>query len=151
MPSLTVPHLQQSRISWCLPACVAMVSAYWGQPLLQDDVARWLGTRGIGTPASRVLRLRPRGFDVIYQIGSLADLYIWIGQETPCILFVRTGDLPDWEEDVPHAVVLTGFDGEFAVLLDPGLSTAPTTVSNDALMLAWSHFDYAFAILRSVS
>jgi hypothetical protein len=68
---LSVPHLPQARPAWCLPACVAMVSAYLEQPLLQDDVANWLGTRGVGTPSSHVQRLSRQGFDVLYGTGSL--------------------------------------------------------------------------------
>jgi len=41
MPSLNVPRLRQDKEGWCLPACVAMVAAYWGQPLLQADIANW--------------------------------------------------------------------------------------------------------------
>ena len=75
MSWLTVPHLQQVRDGWCLPACVAMVAAYWQQPLTQADVANWLGTRDdIGTPAGRVQRLAQRGFDVIYRTGSVLEL-----------------------------------------------------------------------------
>ena len=40
MPSLNVPHLRQDKEGWCLPACVAMVAAFWGQPLLQADIAK---------------------------------------------------------------------------------------------------------------
>ncbi len=29
MPWLNVPHLRQAKTGWCLPACVAMVAAYW--------------------------------------------------------------------------------------------------------------------------
>ena len=151
MPWLNVPHLQQTKISWCLPACIAMVAAYWEQPLLQEDVARWLGSSGIGTPASRILRLSQRGFDIIYQTGSLADLHTWVDQGVPCILFVRTGDLPDWDVDTPHAVVLIGFDDEYAILLDPTLRSTPVRVPVDSLMLAWSHFDYTFAVLRPMT
>ena len=45
MPWLEVPHLQQTEPGWCLPACIATVAAYWQQPLLQADVAEWLGAR----------------------------------------------------------------------------------------------------------
>jgi hypothetical protein len=43
-----------------------MVAAYLQQPLLQDDIARWLGTDEIGTPANRIQRMARRGFDVTY-------------------------------------------------------------------------------------
>jgi hypothetical protein len=78
MPWLDVPHLQQIEPGWCLPACVAMVAAYWQQPLLQADIADWLGARDVGIPASRIERLTQRGFQVIYRTGSLAELETWI-------------------------------------------------------------------------
>src|SRR5689334_2708620 len=106
MPLLNIPHIQQTRDGWCLPACIAMVSAYWQRPLLQDDVALWLGATGVGVPASRIQLLTRRDWDVVYRTGSVQDLTEWLGKETPCILFVRTGDLPYWNLDTPHAVVL---------------------------------------------
>jgi hypothetical protein len=56
MPWLSVPHLKQTKAGWCLPACVAMVTAYLQQPLLPDDIARWLGTDDlVGTPSRPAL------------------------------------------------------------------------------------------------
>ena len=148
---LNVPHLQQDNPGWCLPACVAMVSAYLEQPLLQEDVARWLNTRGVGTPASYVQRLNQRGFEVFYGTGSLASLENWIDQQLPCILFVRTGDLrPYWKVDTPHAIVVAGLDANNMAVFDPGIVTAPTLVSVGNVMLAWSHFDYTYAVLQQL-
>jgi ABC-type bacteriocin/lantibiotic exporter with double-glycine peptidase domain len=145
---LNVPHLQQSETGWCLPACVAMITAYWQHPLAQTDVARWLGTRNIGTPASRIQTLAQRGFEVVYRTGSLAELETWIAESIPCILFLRTGELPYWQVDTPHAVVLAGLEADTAYLYDPAVEIAPATVSSVALMLAWSHFDYTYAVLH---
>ena len=147
MPSLNVPYLQQGEAGWCLPACVAMVAAYWQQPLAQADIVRWLETRGVGTPASRIERLAQRGFEVIYRTGSLAELEAWLAQSVPCILFLRTGELPYWEVDTPHAVVLVGLEADGAYLLDPAVETAPVKVSPGDLMLAWSYFEYTYAAL----
>ena len=96
---LSVPHILQDKPGWCLPACAAMVAAYWEQPLFQADIANWLGVTGIGAPASRIQRLGMRGFDVIYRTGSLAELETWLEQGVPCILFVRTSELPYWKID----------------------------------------------------
>ena len=147
MPWLDVPRLQQTEPGWCLPACSAMVAAYWQQPLLQADVAEWLGAQGIGIPASRVQHLSRRGFQVLYRTGSLAELENWIARNQPCILFVRTGELPYWQIDTPHAVVLAGLEGDHAHLFDPAVENAPATVSVGDLLLAWSHFDYTYAVL----
>lgn len=147
MPWLDVPHLKQTKLGWCLPACVAMVTAYLEQPLLQDDIARWLGTQEAGTSASRIRRMAPRGFEVTYKAGSLADLGDWLKQRVPPILFIRTGELSYWSIDTPHAVVLAGLAGGEAYLFDPDFDTAPVTVSSEELLLAWSHFDYSYATL----
>jgi ABC-type bacteriocin/lantibiotic exporter with double-glycine peptidase domain len=149
MPWLDVPHQLEEGIGWCLPACVAMVSAFWQRPLPQRDIARLFDTRLIGTPASRVVRLAQRGFDVVYATGSPAALSEWLAQGVPPILFVRTGDLlPHWTVDTPHAVVLAGIEDDMAVLFDPGLRTAPAALLLDNLLLAWLHTDNAYAILR---
>lgn len=100
MPWLNELHQVEYQPGWCLPACVAMVSAFWEQPLAQEDIARWLDTRPVGTPASRIVRLARRGFDVIYTTGAPATLREWLDQGVPLILFVRTGDLkPHWTID----------------------------------------------------
>jgi hypothetical protein len=65
----------------------------------------------------------------------------------PCIVFVRTGDLPYWQVDTRHAVVLVGLDATNAYLRDPGVEDAPVAVSIDAFMLAWSYSGYTYAIL----
>lgn len=147
MPWLNVPHLQQTEPGWCLPACVAMVAAYWEQPLYQADVAHWLGTRYIGTPSSHIQRLSHYGFQVIYQTGSVAQLAYWLKQNAPCILFLRTGELSYWRVDTPHAVVLAGLDDQEANLFDPNEDDGPTSVSPDELLLAWAYSDFTYAVL----
>lgn len=151
MPWLNVPHLRQARAGWCLPACIAMVTAYGQRPLTQDNIARWLGTSWIGTPSSRVQRLTGCGFDVIYRTGSISDLEGWLAQQIPCILFVRTSELTYWHVDSPHAVVLVGLEAENAQLIDPDHEIAPVTVSVDELLLAWSHSDYTYAVLKPIT
>jgi ABC-type bacteriocin/lantibiotic exporter with double-glycine peptidase domain len=130
-----------------------MVTAYWQQPLWQDDVARWLDTDDTaGTVASRVQRLTHRGFEVSYSDdGNLADLEAFIQQQIPPILFVRTNELSYWTIDTRHAVVLGGFTGDEAHVFDPGIDTGPTTISTDELLLAWLHSDYAYAAIEVAS
>jgi hypothetical protein len=88
------------------------------------------------------------GFDVVYGTGSLAAVDQWLIRQLAPILFVRTGDLrPHWKIDTPHAVVVAGSDGEAMALFDPGLPAAPIIVKTGNLMLAWSHSDYAYAVI----
>ncbi len=147
MPWLNVLHLKQTNPAWCLPACVAMVAAYWQEPLYQPDVAQWLGTSDIGTASSHIQKLTQYGFNVIYQTGSLAQIQHWISQKTPRILFIRTVDLPYWDVDTAHAVVLAGFENDKVFLCDPAMETAPSETTVDELLLAWSHSDYTYAVL----
>lgn len=125
-----------------------MVSAFWGHPLLQDDLARWMGTRTIGTASSRIQLMERRGFQVLYRIGSLVELETRLKQDVPCILFVRTGELPYWQVDTPHAVVLAGLENEQAYLFYPAKETAPVAVLVGDLMLAWSYSEYIYAVLQ---
>jgi ABC-type bacteriocin/lantibiotic exporter with double-glycine peptidase domain len=125
-----------------------MVTAYLQQPLFQDDIARWLGTDDLGTPASRIQRMSRRGFEVAYSdTSSLADLEAWLKNQIPPILFIRTGELSYWPIDTQHAVVLAGLTTGVAYIFDPSSDNAPVTVSSDELLLAWSHFDYTYATL----
>jgi ABC-type bacteriocin/lantibiotic exporter with double-glycine peptidase domain len=123
-----------------------MVSAYWGQPLYQGDIARWLRTSEIGTPARNITNLSSYGFNVVYREGSLQFLVASLQQGVPCITFVQTEDLPYWEVDTAHAVVFAGLEDDTVHLYDPAFPDAPKRVSVEAFMLAWSFFDYAVAV-----
>jgi|GEM_PF-3042550 len=99
-------------------------------------------------PASRVQRLTKYGFDVTYSTGSLSDLHTCLAHNVPVIVFVRTGELPYWDVDTPHAVIVAGTEGEQVYLFDPAIDTAPITVNAGDLMLAWSYFDYTYTFLK---
>ena len=127
-----------------------MVTAYLQHPLLQDDLARWLGTDDlVGTPSSRVTRLSQKGFNVTYEnLATQVTLETWLSQQIPPVLFVLTGELSYWTINTQHAIVLTGFTGDEAHLFDPAVDTAPVAIPTDELLLAWSHFDYTYAALE---
>lgn len=50
--------------------------------------------------------------------------------------------------DTAHAVVLTGSTPDLVALLDPMVETTPIIVGSDELLLAWSYFDYTYAVLK---
>lgn len=124
-----------------------MVAAYGEQPLYQGDLARWLKTTPIGTPARNIGRLQTYGFETAYQEGSFEFLTDSINNGTPCIIFLRTGSLPYWNVDTPHSVVLAGIEGEQVFLFDPAMPKAPQSVAIEAFMLAWSYADYTMATM----
>lgn len=124
-----------------------MISAYWGEPLFQGDLARRLKTTIIGTPARNINRLQAYGFRVTYQEGSFELLNDSLLNGIPCIIFLRTGSLPYWGMDTPHAVVLAGVSEGSAFLFDPAFQEAPQVVEIESFMLAWSYADYVFATI----
>jgi hypothetical protein len=46
-----------------------------------------------------------------------------------------------------HAVVLVGLIGEQVYLLDPAVDQTPVIISSADLLLAWSYFDYTYAVV----
>lgn len=147
---LQILHCRQSNPGACLPACVRMVLTYWGHETSEAKLARLMGAYWYGTPLSRVSRLSSLGFQVVYEQASLEQLRAYLAQRLPIIVFVRTGSLAYWNENVAHAVVVVGLDNEQIYLHDPSLDSGPNTVDIPSFMLAWSDLDYYCATLRPV-
>lgn len=152
MTLLDVPYLPQHEPGGCLTACAAMVLAHLEQPALHEDIARQIRARPFGVPVSNILRLAAWDLQVYLGQGSLGVLADALAKGHAPIIFLRTGELPYWQEDTPHAVVLVGLDqdAETAFLLDPAYEHAtPVAVSLGDLVLAWSHFDMVYAVISS--
>ncbi|MBK9092644.1 MAG: C39 family peptidase [Anaerolineae bacterium] len=45
---LPVPFFRQSRDGFCLPACAAMILAYWGQMTSEAEMSKLLQTKSSG-------------------------------------------------------------------------------------------------------
>jgi ABC-type bacteriocin/lantibiotic exporter with double-glycine peptidase domain len=124
-----------------------MVLLALGDDASEDQLAQLFDTEWYGTPASRVRRLAQRGYRVTYEQTALEQLPHYLQQQTPVIIFLRTGGLPGWQEDVTHAVVLGGLTSATAVIHDPARDTGPDEISSDVLLLAWSEMDYYCAVI----
>jgi hypothetical protein len=59
-----------------------------------------------------------------------------------------TGDLPYWSANLRHAVLVVGYDDVAVYLNDPAYPVAPQSVGWGDFMLAWSEFDYRYALLE---
>ncbi|MCX7854474.1 MAG: peptidase C39 family protein [Anaerolineae bacterium] len=95
----------------------------------------------LGAPARNILRLSRYGVSVLYQQnGTMEGLEREIRKGSVVIAFVRTGDLPYWDEDVPHAVVISGIEAGVLYLHDPSFQEAPIPVTEDDFILAWDEF-----------
>lgn len=149
---LALPHIQQSAEGYCLLACVRMVLAHLGLKHSEVKVIRTLNVQEFGTPSFAIRRLTALGLQVTYREWSMSQLLDALEAGQPVILFVRTGFLDYWQEDVAHAVVAVGAqeDQQFWIH-DPALSTGPSIVSWNGLLAAWAEFEYRGAAISATS
>lgn len=145
---LTVSHHKQRRQADCLAACAAMLIDYLGKRVDYDRLNRLLGIQDYGAPISNVAQLVHLGVRVQHSQGNLEDIERLLREGNPAIVFLRTGELPYWDEDTGHAVVVVGMDETSVYINDPAFTLAPQTVSHGDFMLAWLEFDYAYVIVR---
>jgi len=149
--SLYVPRLPSSDRADCLPACVEMALAYQGRQVDRGWLRRVMESTDIGTPGFKVLNLRRHGYDVTYAAATdervLMDA---LSAGIPPIALVLTTHLPYWTHQTAHAVLVLAWDADQVTLNDPAFADAPQSVLHDAFMLAWSDFDYLYAVIRPV-
>lgn len=144
---LPVPHYKQSQDGLCLPACARMILAYLGQDVSEAHLARLFKTRAFGASADHIRLLSQLGYTVLFERGTEFDLRRWLGQGSPCIVFVKTDALPYWNTEHAHALVLLGLSSDAAYVNDPAFDDAPQSIPLDHFLLAWSEFDYEYAVI----
>lgn len=146
---LPVEHHQQIERAGCLAACAQMALQHIGVNQSQAQLNQLFGLTPAGVPSSRIQRLSQLGVDVAYMSGNEAALKAAIDRGIPPIIFVDTGELPYWYIRLRHAVIVVGYDEAQVYLNDPDQPKAPVTVSWGDLMLAWSEFDYRYALISA--
>lgn len=148
-PNLPLSHKQQQDLGYCLPACAQMVLAYLGISRSQESLARMMGlVVPVGVPSSRIKNLASLKITVTYQQGTLEDIYYWLNQGVPVIVFLLMSELPHWRgQELQHAVVIVGLDNQNIYLMDPALETGPTPVPVGDFILAWDEMDNSYATL----
>jgi ABC-type bacteriocin/lantibiotic exporter with double-glycine peptidase domain len=149
-PLLRVEHALQEEELGCLAACVQMVLQYRGIRRSQRELNHLLGLMSTGTPASRVQRLERFGVTVFYGTGNESALHRAIGQGIPPVVFLFTGELPYWNMNLRHAVVVVGYTDDHVFLNDPAFVDSPKQVSWGDFLLAWSEFDYRYALITQM-
>ncbi len=145
---LPVNNIRQSRDGQCLAACAAMVLAYMNFPVTYKRLLKLLRIQWFGAPSFNIRFLTKLGLIVIYKQGTLAELYHHLAQNRPCIVFVKTHDLPYWDIATDHAVVVVGMDDQYIYLNDPEFNLAPIQVSHGDFDLAWFERQELYAVLR---
>ena len=146
-PKLPVRHVRQEEASGCLAACAQMALEHVGVTTTQRQLNQLLTLTDAGVPASRIQVLIRFQVDVLYTSGSDVELRNLLDQNLPAVVFVFTGDLPYWSANIRHAVLVIGYDEDSVYLSDPAFEQAPQTVSWDDFLLAWSEFDYRYAVI----
>jgi ABC-type bacteriocin/lantibiotic exporter with double-glycine peptidase domain len=145
---LPVPAYKQSRDGRCLPACARMILAYFDDERSEDDLARLLQSRSFGTAANHIRLISRLGYTVTFEQGTEADLQRHLARNLPCIIFLKTDTLPHWATEDSHAAVLVGVTPELVYLNDPAFDQNPQAVPLPNFLLAWSEFDYAYAVIE---
>jgi ABC-type bacteriocin/lantibiotic exporter with double-glycine peptidase domain len=144
---LTIPHHLQRSDGDCLAACAAMVLEHLSILVDYDRLLRLLGVKRYGTPGSRLKNLGDLGVNVRYALGTLQELFEYLGDGKPCIVLVRTGQLPYWTYATDHAVVVVGFDDQAVYVNDPAFEQVPQRIRRAEFDLAWMEFDYRYAVI----
>lgn len=105
------------------------------------------GIPDVGAPAFNVRNLERLGLHVEYRQATLRVLHAHLEGGRPPIVFVRTGELPYWDTDVNHALVLTGMDGARVLVNDPFFAKAPISIPVGDFDLAWLEHNEMYAVI----
>lgn len=133
---LLVPHHVQHSDGDCLDV-----------PASYDRLLRLLDVKPYGTPGSRLNNLTNLGVRVRYTRGSLDELLDSLDLGQPCVVRVRTHQLPYWTYATDHAVLVVGYDEQTVYVNDPAFEQAPQRVPRTDFELAWLEFDYRYAVV----
>jgi ABC-type bacteriocin/lantibiotic exporter with double-glycine peptidase domain len=148
MQLLPVEHHRQEQRTGCLAACAQMALQVLGIQRSQQELNHLLDLTDMGVPAPRIQRLNRLGVVVDYGTGDEYILRNAINRGLPPIVFLLSGDLPYWQVDLRHAVLVVGYSEDDIFVNDPAFSDSPKQVSWGDFLLAWSEFDYKYALIQ---
>lgn len=124
-----------------------MVLTHLGFQMEYDTILHLLKVRAFGASGQNLKYLSPLGVTVIYREGSLDEQKHHWQNGYPCIVLVRTAELPHWGYATDHAVVVVGMEDQQVFIHDPAFAAAPIAIPLTAFELAWMDFDYRYAVL----
>jgi hypothetical protein len=100
-----------------------------------------------GTAGQNLKYLVSLGIQVIYREGGLDEIKDYLLNGVPCIVLVRTTDLPYWTYSTDHALVVVGFDEQTIYVNDSAFERHPLSVPVTKFELAWMEFDYRYGVI----
>lgn len=112
--TLNVPFVAQEKDT-CGAAALAMVLAYWGQPVAHDEIAGALLQKELhGIPGSELERFaQAHGLSATAYKGDLGNLRDFVGKGRPLIVAWDMG------QGRFHNVVVVGADADHVIVNDP--------------------------------
>lgn len=120
-----------------------MMLAHSAVLLSESEVAKVLEAKSYGAPSFAIKKLRKLGFTVNYREWSITEVTTALAGNKPVLVFVRTGFLEYWHEDVAHALIIVGIESERQFWVNgTARKEAPLAVSWDGLLAAWGEFGY---------
>jgi len=133
----------------CLPACCQMALAYWSISKSQAEIAVQIKhIEGAGTPSKNIMHLAAFGVEIKWrESGSVDELQRALLRTHVPIVFLRTGELPYWDEDTPHAAVVVGIESDVVHVNDPAFENVPIPVPKGDFELAWDEFGCQWATI----
>jgi ABC-type bacteriocin/lantibiotic exporter with double-glycine peptidase domain len=126
-----------------------MVLAHLGRAIDYAQLLKLLNIKPYGAPAGNIRQLADLGLKVVYSKTDMAGLEAMLQQGQSVIVFVRTGELPDWTYSTDHALVVVGYDENQLYIHDPYRPQSPISIPRGDFELAWLERDYYYALITS--
>ncbi len=146
MTLLSVSHLRQQKSADCLAACAAMVLEYLQVPVNYTQLLRILRVEYFGAFFRNLQHLESIGVHVLLGEGNFDTLQKHLETGLPIIVPVVTKELPYWNVETHHAVVVVGMDDEIIYINDPYFEELQE-VSLDDFHLAWLAKEFLYAVI----
>lgn len=126
-----------------------MALNYVGRPVDYSQLLSLLNIKSFGAPAGNIRNLKQIGLSVTYSVTDVDGLIRLLQDGVCAIIFLRTGDLPYWQHQTDHAIVVVGYDDEDQLIFlnDPYFDEAPIAVPLNDFELAWLERDYHYAVI----
>lgn len=146
MTLLSVSHLKQQQSADCLAACAAMVLEYLQVPVNYRQLLRILRVEYFGAFFRNLQHLESLGVHILIDEGNFDALQKHLETGLPVIVPVITSELPYWDVDTHHAVVVVGIDDEIIYLNDPYFEKLQEIPLED-FRLAWFAKEFLYAVI----
>ena len=130
-----------------------MILSYWQVNVSETEVRRIIKTKPFaGAHPVNLLRLTELNFIGWPSEGTIADLKHRLDGNMPVIVFLWTGSLAYWAEQVGvdylHAVVVVGWSETSVWIHDPKLPAGPTEISWSEFKDAWQYSRHMLAVIE---